>query len=148
VANSFKRARGWQQTARLIVERARVEQPAGLAAIAVDNRFLFYSLRYYGRGYFADPEAAPLKAWMLSGKPENQAETSAPLTPADQGRVLAVSYEDWNGPLMAADFRRVLGREIASVGLDRSHRRRVVMFVGEGFAPRPRDPATGRPTPP
>jgi 4-amino-4-deoxy-L-arabinose transferase-like glycosyltransferase len=145
VANSFKRARGWEQASRQIVDRARVEELGGLTAVAVDNRFLFYALRYYGREYWAEPGAPPLKAWMLTGRPENQAETSAPLTPADGRRVLAASYEDWNGPLMAADFQRVLGREIASVSLDRKHRRRIVMFVGEGFAPKPRDPARALP---
>jgi 4-amino-4-deoxy-L-arabinose transferase-like glycosyltransferase len=148
LANSFKRARGWDQASQQIVERARVEELGGLSALAVDNRFLFYSLRYYGRDYFAEPGAPPLKAWMLTGKPENQAETSAPLTPANGKRVLAASYEDWNGPLMAADFQRVLGREINRVYLDRKHSRRIVMFVGEGFAPKPRDPVSGRPTPP
>jgi 4-amino-4-deoxy-L-arabinose transferase-like glycosyltransferase len=149
-ANSFKRARGWSQASKLIVERARTEElgPGGISAITVDNRFLYYALRYYGRDYFAEGGHPPLKAWMLTGRPENQAESSAPLTPADGARVLAVSYENWNGPFMAADFARTLGREIASVRLDPKHRRRIVMFVGEGFSPRPRDPVTGRPTPP
>jgi hypothetical protein len=49
---------------------------------------------------------------------------------------------------MAGDFAHTSGTEIASVRLDRKHRRRIEMFVGEGFAPRPRDPLTGRPTPP
>ena len=49
---------------------------------------------------------------------------------------------------MDGSFQRTLGREIASVMLDRKHSRRIVMFVGEGFSPRLRDPASGRPTPP
>jgi hypothetical protein len=39
---------------------------------------------------------------------------------------------------MQADFTRASGLEIDSVWLDRHHRRRLEMFVGEGFAPRPR----------
>jgi hypothetical protein len=80
--------------------------------------------------------------------PHNQAETTAPLTPALGGRVLAVSYEGWRRAEMAADFARTSGLEIVGVQLDPRHRRRVDLFVGEGFAPRPRDPLSGLPTPP
>ncbi|MCR5877768.1 hypothetical protein [Phenylobacterium sp. J367] len=59
--------------------------------------------------------------------------------------MLAVALEgNWRDE-MAGDFRRVYGEEIASIGLDRKRKRRIEMFVGEDFAPRPRDPATGHP---
>jgi hypothetical protein len=83
--------------------------------------------------------------------PRNQAETAAPLTPALGRRVLMVSYEGWRRAEMQADFARSQGLEIGSVWLDRRHKRRIEMFVGEGFAPAPRDPVSGlppRPTPP
>jgi len=54
-ANSLKRARGWRETAQMVVRRARDEAPAGLSAIAVNNRFLFYGLAYYARDYLAEP---------------------------------------------------------------------------------------------
>jgi len=147
-SNSLKRLRGWSQTAELVTERARVEAPAGLTAIAVNNRFTYYALAYYGRAYFREPGAAPLTSWMLTGKPENQAESSAPLDVAHGRRVLGVIYEGNHRDLMMGDFTRVLGRELDSVFLDRKHQRRIELFVGEGFNPRPRDPVTGRPTPP
>lgn len=146
-ANGLKRARGWAQTAQIVVRRARLEQAGGLSAIAVNNRFLYYALAYYGRDYFREPLAAPLKAWLRGTSAGNQAEASAPLTPANGQRVLAVAYEGWFNTEMAADFTRVLRPEIDDVWLDRKHQRTLEMFVGEGFRPRPRDPATGYPTP-
>jgi 4-amino-4-deoxy-L-arabinose transferase-like glycosyltransferase len=147
-ANSLKRARGWAQTADVVIRRARIESPAGLSAITVNNRFLYYALAYYGRDYFREPLAAPLKIWMRSMVAGNQAEASAPMTPAVGQRVLAVAYEGWFDTEMAADFTRTRGKEIHSLWLDRKHNRRLIMFVGEAFAPKPRDPATGYPDPP
>jgi hypothetical protein len=145
LANGLKRARGWDQTADLILDRA--EREPGLTAIAVNNRFLFYATAYYGRDRFAQG-APPLTAWLLMEGPRNQAETAAPLTAEVGRRVLMVSYEGWRRAEMEADFARASGLEIGSVRLGRKHKRRVEMFVGEGFAPKPRDPASGLPTPP
>ena len=145
LANGLKRARGWSDTADVILDRA--EREPGLTAIAVNNRFLFYAVSYYGRdrlGY----STPPLASWLLMEGPRNQAETTAPLTQAIGGRVLMVSYEGWRRAEMQADFARASGLEIASVWLDRKRKRRVEMFVGEAFAPRPRDAVSGLPTPP
>lgn len=144
LANGLKRARGWSQTTDLILERARREP--GLTAIAVNNRFLFYAISYYGRDRLAF--RPPLASWLLMEGPRNQAETTAPLTPAIGRRVLMVSYEGWRRAEMEADFARSSGLEIGSVWLDRRHKRRVEMFVGEGFNPRPRDGVTGLPRSP
>ena len=147
MSNSVKRARGWTQTADVIVRRARVESPAGLSAIAVNNRFLYYALAYYGRAYFREPLAPPLKIWLRGVEVGNQAESRSPLTPANGQRVLAVAYEGWFDTEMARDFGRVLAPEIDHIWLDRKHRRTLDMFVGERFRPQPRDPATGYPSP-
>jgi len=147
MSNSAKRARGWAQTADVVVRRARVESPAGLSAIAVNNRFLYYALAYYGRAYFREPLAPPLKIWLRGTEAGNQAEFSAPLTSASGQRVLAVAYESWFNTEMARDFRHVLAPEIDHIWLDRKRRRTLDMFVGEGFAPQPRDPVTGYPSP-
>jgi len=145
LANGLKRARGWSQTADMILNRAAVEP--GLTAIAVNNRFLFYAVSYYGRDRLG-PGAPRLASWLLMEGPRNQAETTAPLTEAIGGRVLMVSYEGWRRAEMEADFAKASGLEIGSVWLDRRHRRKVEMFVGEGFSPRPRDHVSGLPTPP
>jgi 4-amino-4-deoxy-L-arabinose transferase-like glycosyltransferase len=144
-ANSFKRAKGWSEATRLILDRAR-EEP-GLTAIAVNNRFLYYAMNYYGRGRLQGPTTPPLTAWLLSAQPQNQAETTAPLTVANGRRVLAVAYEGAWRDEMIADFTAVSGGEIASIYLDRKHKRRLDLFVGETFQPRPRDPVSGRPIP-
>jgi 4-amino-4-deoxy-L-arabinose transferase-like glycosyltransferase len=146
-ANSLKRARGWDQTAKIIVRKVRDEQPAGLSAIAVNNRFLYYALAYYGRNYFREPLAAPLKIWVRGSGVGNQAEASAPLTPAAGQRVLAIAYEGWFDTEMAADFTHVSGPEIDDIWLDRKHQRTLTLFVGQDFRPKPRDPKTGYPTP-
>jgi 4-amino-4-deoxy-L-arabinose transferase-like glycosyltransferase len=135
LANGLKRARGWSETTRVILDRAQREPD--LTAIAVNNRFLFYAVAYYGRDRLT--ATAPLTSWLLMGEPRNQAETAAPLTPALGRRVLMVSYEGWRRAEMQADFVRTSGLEIDSTWLDRSHKRRLEMFVGEGFAPRPRE---------
>ena len=145
LANGLKRARGWAEATDLILDRAAREP--GLSAIAVNNRFLFYAVSYYGRERLG-PGAPPLASWLLMGGPRNQAETTAPLTPALGRRVLMVSYEGWRRAEMEADFTRARDLEIVSVWLDPRHKRRVEMFVGERFSPRPRDPLSGLPTPP
>ena len=148
LANGLKRARGWDQTAQIVVRKAREEQAVGgLSAIAVNNRFLYYALAYYGRTYFREPLAAPLKIWLRGAGAGNQAEASAPLTAATGQRVLAVAYEHWFNTEMARDFARVEGAEIDDIWLDRKHQRVIDMFVADGFSPKPRDPVTGYPTP-
>ena len=141
VANSFKRAKGWEQTVRILVNRAASEP--GLSAVAVDDRFLFNASAYYGRAYFGAANAPPLKMWVREAHPQNQAETTDPLTPATGARVLAASqvYRDE----MARDFTTVSGVEITSVRLDHKRRRQTDLFIGKDFAPRPRDPVTGLP---
>jgi len=61
--------------------------------------------------------------------------------------VLVVANERWFDTEMARDFARVLGPELDDIFLDRRHRRQIEMFVGQGFAPKPRDPKTGYPSP-
>jgi 4-amino-4-deoxy-L-arabinose transferase-like glycosyltransferase len=144
-ANSLKRVRGWQASTRAIIDRARLERANGLTAIAVNDRFLYYAMAYYGRAYLREPGAAPLTYWMLTGKPENQAETSAPLTAQVGGRVLGAAVDGVHLKYMTGDFSQVSGHEIDDIYLDRKHRRRLDLFIGQGFAPKPRDPATGLP---
>jgi 4-amino-4-deoxy-L-arabinose transferase-like glycosyltransferase len=141
LSNGFKRARGWEETTTTILDRA--EREPGLSSIAVNNRFLFYALTYYGRDRLA--AAPPLASWLLAGEARNQAESAAPLDATLGRHALLVSYEGWWRPEMQADFARTEGMEIAKIGLDARHRRRIDMFIGSGFQPRPRDPITGRP---
>jgi len=146
LSNSIKRVRGWDNTIASLIARAREEQGGQrLSAVAVDDRFLFNAAAYYGRDYFGRLGAPPLTHWVRESRPNNQAEVEAPLTRALGRRVLAASYEGQYAGEMAADFGTVSGEEVIGVRLDAKHRRRTELFIGERFAPRPRDPATGLP---
>ena len=141
LSNSLKRARGWEQMTQLIVERARLEAGGGpLTAVVVQDRFTFNSAAYYGRNAFGQ-DLPPLRMWVRGAAPRNQAEAVAALTPDLGGRVLIVSLDPAETPLMMADFRTIRARQFITVRLDRRHSRRAEMFVAEGFAPRPRGPA-------
>jgi 4-amino-4-deoxy-L-arabinose transferase-like glycosyltransferase len=150
-SNDIKRARGWKQMAEQVVQRAQVEQiNGGLSAIAVDDRFLFNALAYYGRNYIGTPDAPPLAIWLRRSHAGNQAETVAPLTPALGRRVLVVSLEGVQAPRITADFAaaRTVGvlRQILSIKCAARYRddekkfnhrclRRETLILGEGFAP-------------
>jgi 4-amino-4-deoxy-L-arabinose transferase-like glycosyltransferase len=146
ISNSFKRAKGWVAITDRIVERAQLDGP--YTAVAVNDRFLFNAVAYYGRDYFGTPDAPPLVVWLRAATPQNQAETAAPLTEQNGERVLAVALEQTWRDEMVADFAATSGREIFSIRLDEKRRRRAEIFNGERFAPKPRDPRTGLPTPP
>ena len=147
LGNTLKRAEGWRATAgqvRAWRDAAQAEGP--VTAVAVDDRFVFNALAYYGRGWIAAAGAPPLRMWVREARPHNQAETRAPLTAGSGARVtfLSTAYPDET----RADFIRVAAQKTVRIPLGRSRARPLLLFVGEGFAPRPRDPVSGRPTPP
>lgn len=144
--NSFKVARGWKASTDWVLARAQTQARAGrLDAVAVDDRFLFNALAYYGRDR-AWP--APLRMWVREIRPRNQAETEKPLTPALGGRVLMIDVWETYRREAARDFSRTGPVARVALPLDRRRARVLGAFVGEGFQPRPRDPVTGLPTPP
>lgn len=141
LGNGLKRARGWRASTDAVL--ARVEP--GLTAIAVDDRFLYNAIAYYGRERLAAPDAPPLTVWVREATPQNQAEATAPLTGGQGRRVLAASLvEDFRGE-MKADFRRTRDAADVTVPLDPKRSRAVQIFVAEAFSPKPRDPETGLP---
>lgn len=147
LSNAFKRAKGWEQLTKDMIDRSLAEAPGSLSAVAVNDRFLFNAAAYYGRDYFGREGEPPLKMWVREAHPQNQAETTEPLTPATGKRVLAVALEQTFQDEMAADFAGVSHREIVSIRLDHKRKRRAGLFIGEDFAPTPRDPVTGLPIP-
>ncbi|WP_312161021.1 glycosyltransferase family 39 protein [Phenylobacterium sp.] len=147
LSNAFKRAKGWEQMTEAMANRALREPPKSLSAVAVNDRFLFNAAAYYGRDYFGRNGEPPLKMWVREAHPQNQAETVAPLTAADGGRVLAVSLEQVFIEEMKADFRATSDEEIVSIRLDNKRKRKAELFIAEGFDPAPRDPVTGKPIP-
>ncbi|MFZ5668304.1 MAG: ArnT family glycosyltransferase [Pseudomonadota bacterium] len=152
-SNSIKRLRGWEDASRAVIERARLEAlNGGVSAIAVDDRFLFNSLAYYGRDYFAVPDAPPLKVW-VRGRAGNQAEVQAPLTPDLGNRVVLAILDDVKDRRLALagrDFARTAGvsryRDFTTLPCpprageseERYNRRclrRVTLLVAEGYRP-------------
>jgi 4-amino-4-deoxy-L-arabinose transferase-like glycosyltransferase len=150
VANSFKRARGWDETVTAIIERSREEQAlhGGLTAVVVDDRFLYNVAAYYGRDYFGTPAAPPLRMWVHEIAARNQAEAEAPLDAALGGRVLAASLEGIYRAKIEQDFAQVSDLQIVRIRLDKTRSRRTDLFIAQGFAPVPRDPETGLPPDP
>lgn len=156
-SNSIKRLRGWEEASEAVIDRTRTEAlNGGVTAIAVEDRFLFNSLAYYGRDYFAGPEAVPLTIW-VAGKAGNQAEAESPLTVDKGGRVVVAILDDRDEtkqPKIAADFARSRVVDVQRITLSvpckgkpgesdarYDHRcvRRVTLMLGEGFAPVKRD---------
>jgi len=149
MANSFKRARGWDQTVQAIIARAQEEQAqGGISAVVVDDRFLFNVAAYYGRDYFAASGAPPLRIWVHEASPQNQAEAEAPLNAAFGRRALMASLEGTYRAKIEQDFKTVSGLEIVRVRLDRKRARRTDLFIAQDFSPVPRDPRTGLPPEP
>lgn len=151
-ANSFKRVKGWEVMSEAVVRRAEIEMAdRGLTAIAVDDRFLFNALAYYGRNFLNRPGAPPLKIWLRRNHAGNQAEAQSPLTPALGGRVLVVTAaevkisEDGGRrmqpriDLLSGDFAASRTLEVSRARLDSRRLRRTVLILGEGYQPRPKD---------
>jgi len=104
----------------------------------VDDRFLFNALAYYGRDRLHTPGEPPLRIWVREAKPNNQAETTAPLTPAEGGRVVfAQAVNDYHAQTVA-DFAGVEGETRVGLRLDPRHTRDLTLFVASGFSPKPR----------
>jgi 4-amino-4-deoxy-L-arabinose transferase-like glycosyltransferase len=148
-SNAIKRMRGWKDVTEAAVQRAQVEQAdKGLTAVAVDSRFLFNAMAYYGRDYFGKPGAPPLTIWLRKDRAGNQAEARHPLTPALGARVLVVAEDevrrDADGvakmaprvALIEGDFARAEQVGSFRAGLDRKRVRRAAFVVGENFQPK------------
>ena len=149
MANAFKRARGWDQTVRAIIDRAKEEQAGpGLTAVAVDDRFLFNVAAYYGRDYFGTPAAPPLGLWVQEIAARNQAEAEAPMTAPLGKRALMASLDGIYRPKIEQDFAATSDLQIVRVRLDHKRSRRTDLFIAQGFRPVPRDPVTGLPPDP
>ena len=143
--NAVKRARGWESLSRAVVARASA---APLTAVSVDDRFLFNALAYYGRDFWSRPHAPPLRMWVREARPQNQAETEAPLTPAEGARVLHVSLTPDYAPEAARDFQTWRPSAVLSTRLDRKRTREAAVYQASGYRRAPRDPLTGRPKAP
>ena len=136
LSNGLKQARGWEATTAEVLRAA--ERTPALTAVAVDDRFYFNALAYYGRDWWGAPGRPPLRMWVREASAQNQAEAEAPLTPETGARVLAVSAVERFRPEMRADFAAVGAETAVRARVDAERTRDFVLFVGEDFRPRPR----------
>jgi 4-amino-4-deoxy-L-arabinose transferase-like glycosyltransferase len=135
LSKALRGVRGGREVTQLIADRAQAETLfAPLSAVAIDDRELFNLAAYYGRDYFGK-NGPPLTAWRSGPAPENEAQLSAPLTPALGRHVLAVSRDGAWLPQMRAQFRSAGPADFGDVWLDRKNQIKIQMFVGDGFQP-------------
>lgn len=144
------RVRKWDVTADIVTAAARAAQAhGGLSAVAVEDRYLFNELAYYGRGYFGAPGSAPLRM-RAAGPALNEAEMSDPLTAKDARRVLIAETAGTPAePALPGDFSQVtpVGRWVLPLGGRKT--REIVLTIGEGYTPasRPQTALTTRSLP-
>ena len=131
------RVRGWDVTAALVTSAARgAAAHGGLSAVAVEDRYMFNALAYYGRDYFQKPGSAPLRM-RPAAKALNEAELSDPLRPAEGRRVLVAESAGLpEHPGLPAEFARVIpvGRWTLPLGGNKT--RVVELSLGEEFSPK------------
>lgn len=139
------RVRGWQATADIVASAARAAQAhGGLTAVAVEDRYLFNELAYYGRGLFGAVGAPPLRM-RVQGAALSEAELSDPLRPADARRVLIAETAGAPPvPRLPGDFLRVEPVGHWTLPLGGKKTREVLLLIGEGY----RSGSNARPTPP
>ena len=135
------RVRGWDATAALVTSAARAAAThGGLTAVAVEDRYMFNALAYYGRGYFEARGSAPLRM-RPAAKALNEAELSDPLTPAEAGRVLIAETQGLpEKPGLPGDFARttLIGQWTLPLG---GRKTRVVqLMLGQDYKPSPTAP--------
>ncbi len=124
---SFKRARGWAETAAAVAAAQKVNGP--FTAVACDNRLTFNELAYYGRNL----GVTPLRMWLKDGA-HNHAERFAPLTAANGQRVLVVSVRPDYAADLKADFKTLTLLENRKIPLAPNTTRDIQFYAGEGFS--------------
>ncbi len=132
------RVRGWDTTAALVTSAARAAAAhGGLTAVAVEDRYMFNALAYYGRRQFEAPGSIPLRI-RPAAKALNEAELSEPLTPAEAGRVLIAETQGLpEKPGLPGDFARITRIGQWTLPLGGKKARVVQLMLGEGYKPAP-----------
>lgn len=127
LANSFKRVRGWEETASKVLDAAK---SFNATAIMVDEREYWHGLDYYLR----DTKHPPLFSWRRFAVAKSFAEYET-LNDLNDDRVLIASkFPDMQSRILA-DFE--LSRPIGSISVDLgSNKTRVLtLFFASDFAP-------------
>lgn len=123
-ANSVKRQRAWPETVAAIRDKYA---GGDFAAVAVDNRLVFYDLLYYGL-----PETAPLYMWRFEPRLNNHAELTSAL-PQDDRSVLIVSYYNTYAAYFARDFDTLTPLGEIEIILGGGKTRRLYTYAASGY---------------
>ena len=128
------RVRGWDSTAALVTSAARAAAAhGGLSAVAVEDRYMFNALAYYGREYFQRPGSAPLRI-RPAAKALNEAELSDPLTPREARLVLIAETVGLPPqPGLPGDFARITPVGRWTIPLGGGKTRIVQLMLGAGY---------------
>ncbi len=126
--------RGWDSTAALVTSAARAAAAhGGLSAVAVEDRYMFNALAYYGREYFQRPGSAPLRI-RPAAKALNEAELSDPLTPREARLVLIAETVGLPPqPGLPGDFARITPVGRWTIPLGGGKTRIVQLMLGAGY---------------
>lgn len=123
-ANAVKRQRGWPETVAAISERF---ETGDYAAVAVDNRLMFYALTYYNM-----EETAPLFMWRYEPRLNNHAEMTRAL-PQDDRPVLLVSYYETYADYFARDFESLTRLDAIEIDLGGGKTRTLTLYATQGY---------------
>ncbi len=128
------RVRGWDSTAALVTSAARAAAAhGGLSAVAVEDRYMFNALAYYGREYFQRPGSAPLRI-RPAAKALNEAELSDPLTLREARLVLIAETVGLPPqPGLPGDFARITPVGRWTIPLGGGKTRIVQLMLGAGY---------------
>lgn len=134
--NAMKRTRGWEQTTQRVFTNA---EEINASAILVDEREVWHALDYYSR-----ERDLELLSWRRYGVPKSFSE-SAPITDANDDRVLVVSLHPAMRPRIRSEFESMedLGEVQVFLG-KRSNGcpilRTLHLYAASGYTPQPRTP--------
>ncbi len=128
------RLRGWRDTAAITSAAARaVMARGGLSATAVEDRYLFNELAYYGRADFGRRGSIRLRMRPPAHAALSEAELASPLRRGEAGRVLIAETPGKPGqPLLPTDFAAVrpIGRWTVVAG---KRPRDLVLALASGY---------------
>ena len=125
------RQRGWAETAVFVAGAARASEPS---AVAVEDRYLFNELAYYGRGYFDRAGAALLRMRPAPVRALNEAELSSALRPGEAGRVLVAETAGLPPtPMLPGDFSAIRPAGDRTIALGGGKTRQVQLWLGTGY---------------
>ncbi len=131
-ANSFKRVRGWEQTATELSDRAR---QLNASALMFDERENWHGVDYYGRNIPGQP---PVRAWIVGDHPRSHAEEAGAMRPGEDRAVLVASQHAEDRPRIRADFEKIQDLGPLTISLGPKKTRVLKLYLASGYHPLPR----------